>query len=1798
MARGTNTRDDPRFVPLRELIGGLDSASPPHRVDPRKSPDLLNVQFGGGSVSKRGGFVPLVKQHPKANSVKNAGWHSRTRASNSASTDADVLIVPGCLYAGHRQVYTDIRNEYAVDFMVRIDDLTSQHVGNGEAAGAITGYSGSPYTIKVRPILSKGPVKKTLSKSQAAPITGISAQSRWLLKVGGGNFTMWAPDNAAYRGATDSGMPFFVYLWNNGTGAAPVWQLRFSFHAYNNGSGAVDLITLTSTAPIRTGVTYHIIGSVNFNLGTSRFRVGYFTDEYTPATYSQVTQSLAGYSATMGTPTPIQVFDCPQNIIEAPAAADPATRRQAGLGLGAFVAASGEDSFPDTDGGYFFACKRFEGAIEDLIIWGEDPQEWGASILDRAHKFDLQNRPKDTLLGIPFKVATFWSFHEKGEHFVQEVTGVGNHLYFVPNGPVFDGVSGSPSLKGSWWFNGTTSYAKPVLEDFRGSGGTQRDDHWLWRVWVRNAANVDGILQRILEQEAGHGLQFEFWPDSIEPNFEQVLGEIQGAMRLSITETGRLAVYTYNAAAGYQNRVEGSQLIQPGHRYNVSVFRRGTTVRIYVNGALDVSAVVAAGALSQGVGCFTIGMGAKDFSYNRAPNYACVDHRAGFIGRIEKLKILVGDDVDPVTNKTIYAQYKDELREEMQYKQGGQWTVPANPATGSRTAITRARSNQELASALGSGALFGATPGRSPSEEARYAVLSTSAFTWTIGPAYDVAEGVIDGDGGVYQMEKVGSRPWWTMLSWVLDKDDEDDSYSGQYYRNFLEVRGAGAASDGDMHRSVHTQGSVVTDQIMGFALEKRCIESDWTNEETTASGNYYLRVNVHQGVPYDFRSPRELCPLWGEGLVQAATGTNPITMIASYDHQASGERLMLCAAARQVYWVKPIWRNGSPFSSESQQTTRHAWSHGAVGDHIRTPHNTDSEITAWGANNYIDWSCFVRPDRLEGTSLLAMKGDPALSPARANYMVWLENGCINVAGTMGGGTRMWRWFQGRLNGTTEIPECKVRAGDWNHIKVRIGGNPQTVQAWVNGQLVTMTANVTSYDAIGAAAPDAGSYDLFLFGLPRAYQGSPVVFQTTAPAGNPSFTLLSLRGMLSEVASINERQDFDDNVSNPVPWQRKSATAGRGYLMRLSDGAGWSAANLNFDSGSPSARPNSRIEFRELIRVAEGLAESKDAPYRYAVYNDFLYLTNGESKPQEIRFLGFSMASPFRCAPMGMRQPFRPQRTMLNNLRTNAAADRKFPAGQHHVWITFLDEDDRESEPTHLHTFSQVADLYAVHLLNIPRSHEPHVKRRLIYCSVAGGGNPVASQRILDNETGDVEVHLPTNANAQALITGLRLIPPKAKLISVGPGALFLGNLPQVLSGRGAFAWSGLEPTYWTADQVAAIPSQDGRSLTSMQTHRGKLNLFKRDSTWALNYRGIGIPNEAGAFLDVVNKTIGLAGGSAVYDNVVFGSSDRGVYSFNGGGVTYVSPDLDGEWANVDHSDDAYLKQFGAFFYPDGQYWLSLRRVGQLWNDTIYVLHTDPEEAGAWSKLVVPEHSYMEVLFDPFSQNNGKPILVIGTTSGALLYYDQDKSRDYHSGSVVDTGTPILGGTASVVTVTSLTNNVVGLDAIGNGLHGMEVKITGNNGTWIRKVQRNDAQTMYWIEPLPVTPTGTVTWELGGYLGYWTSGWLAPQEMGSFLRLKEIDLEFEPSQSASLDVKWACAIGPVHTHRPWPPAGSVGSSAQDLTSGVQEQPIPTNEASVGRYFRAYIGTDGADKPFRVTGMGLRFDEAGFRGQPR
>lgn len=1807
---------------------------PPHLIQPSQSPDLLNVVLSNSGVEKRGGFIPVLKEHAYLSAVKNRGHHGRMRIQNTGSAaDSDVLIVPGAMYAGHRQVWESLNIGMAVECFIRIDDLTQFHVGNqrSNALGEVyyTANDQTPFRIRVRPIFSKGPAKRWYDGDlQNGPVENATVQ--WRIPASPGGVSYWGP------GVTEACMPVCVYLHQDTSGT---WEFRVSWHSIHTASGGTDLLTIrmpAATLAPNTNTTYHVIFSHQHGL-SAVFRIGQVTDRNTLPTYytatsivdgSGVAVNYADYrSPNASTLGPVQVFDCPQEFIAAPVARSAA--RPPGLGL------SGA-----TDGDYWFACKRFEGSIEDVVVWSSHKLVGSNSALDRFLKLDLDAVAQND-------VSNYWSMASAGTNFVREETGRGNHLYFLPAGPIYDDTMGSPrnDTKASWWFNGQTSY---VLADLMQNPVALVSDqdlttfqtdglpNWRYRInrtdtGVGPFTRESAFFQNVVLGNYGHGLEVVFWPDAVETRFEQVIMEIHGVLRLAIDVDGLLVAYCRNDATGaslnylYQapgggvghNYVKSPVAVAPGRRYSVAIFRDngGTTLRMYVNGVqVSTNTVVANspnGWLMSGI---TIGMGA--FSLNArtdglagayptvgsvtSPNSVSMDPRTGFIGRIESARILVGQGaLQPV--------YKDENDTDYQVPQKLLWRVPNAAST--TTMVPESENGEEytanLAPAHGLVIAGKTVPVRDSFFREKELLMvhgnTTTSSVVTVTPAVADEEDYgfpadASGSENGYGCRHVQVQTYFTLARWVFDKDDGEANYSGNYQFQ-LESRLSGIASIDDTFRSTHVQLSVIEDEVRVLQhVQRRCIESDhmsiaYPGGGTIGTPSISLR---HSGRPYHYKSPKELAPTWVPGIVRPLTYKTPISLLAEWQHQKTGESFLAFATGRNIYWAKPGWRSESPFDEDSPHCL---WGFGQPGDTCRVQCSaSQQEFTKSGANySTVTIDMWVYPQRIDGKRLLVFKGD--VISARCNHAIAFIDGSLTVFGGAAANTRVWVYREGDFNGTTYRPVVTLKANAWNHVYVLLGANNNTgptsarVDAWVNGHKLIMTAD-PNYDAITAAIPDAANYTLNLMGLPD-YQSTVILTGSAATFANQ---WKSWHGMMTEfrVTNAEEASFFSGAGFGYVKRERYSDSASTYMLLHANEGQNWNLAN---SAANTSSTDNGAVLLREVIPIAnddEPLEDSSQARYDWVVFRDELILTNGKSNPQRIAFTSYSdPLGPFRRTRLGIQAPFAGISGAVAFSQPGGVGNAENVynvAAVYDMWLTFVNDNDDESEPTQIARyidFTGGTPFAGWRVTHLPRSPDTQVTRRRIYVSPVGGGTPLFHTEFRDNSSYDLPIYGEVATGSPAIAIGERLPAPKARHITVGGGTVFLGYLTEFEAGSNAFSFNTDSVAYYPVYNTVQVDSTSGKAMTGFLAHLGRLYIFKRDSTWQFALQGAGNPAEAETYLQPISESIGLPGALVSFDNLLYGAGERGIYGFDGANHIYLSKSLKDDYQEFELTDDAMLNMFGAFERPNSQYIVSMRQIGKGYNEYAYVLHTAVGDQQTWTKLKLPPHTYMQAVLLPGSQSPG---VLIGTIHGQILRMDRETIIDGHGNTLQYGNLSIIAGSVSSGTTTSLTTiapPTQTFDAIGDGLRGCTIRVNGVD----RVIERSLGTTLYWREPLSAAATGN--FYIGAYESYWTSGWVDPQTRGFWLETQFLELDFAPSTTGlTVDNHVANSISTDRSY----PAGPESRVVQ-LANGYMTQPVPTQTKNHGRYTRFRFSANLHQDAWLVTGYNLTYKVTGIRGQP-
>lgn len=1779
-------------APIRGLTGGLDTKTPPVNVALNASPDAENVLHHELGVSRRGGFTPLIRQQPKGAAVRNYGFHSRaTESTVTPPTETDYLVVPGCLYAGHREVQDQLNEAGTIEFFFRADDLTKIHGGNGEP-GSSPPYGPSPYHVVIRPILSKGPVKKTVDQTSAGP-TASGTAMRW------DTATPWG------GGAGTHSMPYALYLEDaNPAGGSASYLLRayHSFFSVTTGNWAA--VNITAGGQILQGVTYHVIFTWDDVAKVARLRVGKVTDALTVPSYQMTEFDYSIHTtitSTLGTPSPIQVFDIPQEYIVAPLAGTP-TRP------------GGRNFTSLASGGWHFGVKRFEGVIDGITMHAGDQLASSTSALDRNQHYD-----KDDL---PASVIQHW-VSGVNDNLLEEVTGQGNHLYFVPRGPVYSEHDGAPT-GASWWFNGATSYAMPRLgRNVNGKLGTD-DGNPNWRYMAHGAVGtrIDAAMQVIQKNNEAHGLHVVCWPDSKYEPFEQVLAEIHSVIRLAIDTDGTFIGHVRDAqfqdssspavkTHQYQTTtVKSNTVVEPGRRYAVTLIREegGGTVSLYVNGVLDAQANPgSSNANGQPISGMTIGMGSYRFtcwtddvptagSGNPHPEPSTtgvygagtggnddinVDHRSGFCGRLEEVAIVCGG-----SGVLLPKVYKDSDADDARVEQSALFDMP-DPIGPPRTSLGPAALHDTVSTDLGAGAVIAAPGDVQLGVPLRYAIGDTTtnpnfyALAVTTSPtAHEIPQLT---EGAHDELDARHIRTYYLLGRWIFDKDDRDLNDQGRYL-NKVEYRNHTGTKEFNPHRGVHIQRSSVTD-VMGAlgVIDKRCIESDQLTEDDT---NFTQRAYQHRQRPYATRHPSEIGPKWVEGLAWERTGKAPLSLLVDWEDEKMGERFLVTATARQLYWARQVWRESTPYPGEPG--TRVPWGFGSEDSYISAPTSTlAQQLQADGTTRDLEYEFWVFPQDLDDDATLFYCGDlqdpsgvGAGNYAQINHWVFLRNGSLNVVGGMSdaGAVDAFFYREGFIrSSTTYIPTCHIKQHAWNHVILRISS--AGVSAVVNGKSVSFIS-LSGTTATGWSPINTGptyenvAWPLYIMGVPRRATRQVIRRYDSPQVIDATFEFPTFKGYMTGLV-------LRDTIgtTTAIPRSRPTSDGSVQRLLQMNEGSGWT---LTDDSTNGD---DAEVSLDELVLISEGRSFSNDRPYQAVSYRNALYVANGRGDPTAIRFRRFSHPKgPFDVRRLGMQRPYEGWGEDLVTLRGSTT----YAIGSYDLYMAFVNEDGVESEPIPLLSAYSVGAAFAsIYLDHLPRSFDPQVVARRLYISASGGGTALQAELLEDNETYDWET-VPTTGGL-AVEVGRRFPAPRGRQITVAQGSMWIANLTDAEAGQNAFqVSSAAEVAHWPAALIQLVDSKDGKRITSIEGDHGRAYLMKRDSIWQEileSQYGLPVPFN-------VNASIGLGGGVRSYDNVIYGAGDKGVHAFTGAEVDYRSMALEEDYRSLlDLTDDGLEAMFGAYYWPNSQYWLSVREQGRDSNRLIYVMQTDlatqigQQPQNPWSRLRVPDHTVMGSMLDP---NTREPILLLGSTSGQILRYDEDNLVD----GAVATGT--LAGPATAASSTSLTASAAAFDTNASGLKGAVVEITDSGGNvYERTIERNDGTTLYWNEPVSGL-SGTPTFQIGAFDSYWSTPWVNPEGMGKFVHVEHIDLEYLPEALTSLTVYLTAATGTVQPSRAFPIAGA-DQFTESLSKGFVDEPIRALSRVRGRWIRMRFGAKAPLQPFLVTGWQMRLKPTGQRG---
>ena len=1701
-------QDGPEFqVVSGDLLGGLDTKTPAHRMPPSVSPDLLNVVLDRRSVARRPGFVPMTQEIPGVSSIRNPGFRVEARAQRVAgAAQASYITAAGSAHAGHRPVWNDadVRDGITLDFFMVIDDLSARHGGN--AAGAADGY-----LLSVRPIISKGPLRRAIYTANELPGTTVwSTTNRWGL-----------------GGSGNCAMPFAVYLFQN----SGVWEIRLSFHVWNGAAWVLTTVAtnLSTLGGLKTGQKYHVVAGYSISGGTAILRVGTWFDVGTP-TYVTATAVVTGTPMSESTTGPIQLFDCPQELIEAPAA--PSGARPPGLELPL----------------YLTSVRRFEGAVEDIAIYRGLVPNIATGSLNRTQRIPVTP---------PAPLLQHWPVESAQPDMIEEKSGLGNHLYFAPSDPVFDKSGGYEG--GALVFNGRTAYALCEMSDTNYIDGDPLDGRGgrpVWRTAIYTATpltQIEGLWARNVRKGVAHGLEVVFWPESIEPNQEQVVVEAHNAMRVVVLPDGRIRGYTRSSASpvpAYVSAGTSANPVVPGSRYHVIVFRLdATTAQLWVNGTLEEQVVVSApaddfqcpvGGLTVGAGAFlvrtTTHASGLPIKGTITSDLVETDARGFFFGRVEGLRAIVGSipysstvgaaGIATLSRPFSIDDYRLPFRRLLQKGVDPKWFRQSN-------LLDSDPDDTVPKIGIGHGLFL-----------PQYASGTRIPFRISAETDEDhlIVENDLDDQQGFQEqvIAQVGDI-WRAVCAYDFDVPVAEGGYQGghdrsvEYDLNFL-------------GRQVHIHRFYKDCSIgLGGPVQLRCIESD------VNYGNQELNRNANSAE--ETKSPRQLAPQWSKAIVAPRLDDNSIVLLKPWKDELSGEQFTIAACRRSLYWLKPKLRQQSPWGDSTLST----WFSGDLGDKVRGTHSLAGG--SWTTDQSVV-DLWVYPHRLDGDRIVVMRGDRIDDSVQ--YAVLLRDGQLWVMGQIVGGD-LWAWSQGAVatTPTRNLATVSVKLNAWNHIAVSIGAG--TVAAWINGTRVPMADAailVTSGVPITTGSYPACS-DVWLGGV------SADQWDTKFPsAGGVSTYAIKLRpwcGLMRHARECSSIAHLPFTLTaNGVPPKAAEPAPVNSRWQDDLDGTG--------------AFTNSSTEF---VPIRADLDDMGSMPADAVVFRQRMVVVHPKIRPQRISFQGFDKNQQFVSHRLGVEAPGDQAAHYRSAIASSSAGSRPNIFALNDVlalYVSFVTatHDSEESPLAYVMTHKVTTPASNMHFTGIPRSPDPQVTSRRIYLSV-NNALPVYVGELDDAESSSFEVMTAVGFGLTVPSPVFQLPAPAAARVAVGAGSLVLARTED---NPNQFAISGASPGLFPLANRVAIDSQDGQGLVGLASHLNNVFLFKRNGTWAITGGGV----------RAVNTSAGCGGGTTIYDNQVFGVGDRGVWAFNGSALAYVSDPLERAFEDVDVSEDGLLAQQGAFFYPSSQWWLSVRRRGERFNRDVYVLHTAAGASAAWTKATLPNHVAVGVLADP---STDRPILAVGTSCGKVLALTPGAVVD----GVLNSSTLAGGGGVTGRVISPSTPITAG------NLRGAEVVFFDPTGAELSRsrVVANTATT-FEVEAAPGGPD--VSFSVGAFPAWWSSPWLGPQQMGSFIHVSEVDLDFEPN-AGNLQLDIATAINTPQriaaSERAWSSDLLAQVRVADMTVGFRDQPLPASERRRGRYARIRIGTHpaptGLPASFAVTSYALRASSEGTRGAP-
>lgn len=1743
---------DNQSLEVRPCIGGIQTKYPSPIVIPTQSPDLLNVSFERRSIRRRDGCVPVNRFVAPRNSLRNLG-RSYVGRLTGALTNNTYKVVPGYGFIGHRTHFNDYVSGGATALTVSFlytpepDGDNADEAANWFVFNERSGPAANTYTY--RPLCSKGPLRGTRWNSGE----GLG----WAIFVyrAGANDYRWGCYVATNAGASP------VLLTSNANDVnnpKPLHTYRISFTATQTGGAGNAILSVAELQSDGSALLLQYTSALTANLLTNS--------------------------------CPIQVFDMPRPLIDAP------------------VANGGLNSAT----GYFRDVLRAEGRIQDLSVWSVDKTTNGTDTSFVGSMVPVDTSVAQTGLLGHWAPETM-SFYDKERSWsedrvlIPESRGLDAPLMLGPQVPMWQRSNGKTGL----YFDGRTSYAfMPTALGSAfpgGAGGTNNES--FTNGASRNQNTYEAIVEGASVGEPSNTVEVTFIPDSIEKVADaggaearaQALISWPGVCEFGISTIGRLYAMPQNAGAFDAPTFFGYTFV-PGNRYTV-MYSRDTIagVTMCVNGASVGTIAGIAARPNVTVKAMLIGV-AEDFVAGLATReyVGATDPTLHFVGRIEDIRLgnvrVLGSagvaDPTRALNRDLTAADLYLNSQQLASLDDGSSSVTVRRSINIPSAPFFLHT-QALQQTMSKAPFYSAAIGR------LLVATSISDTTYVLAAAPPGTA-----NGGVDLVNNAQTKASMYAAWWNFDASSLSTKLESRYRKNIEVDTGAGATPY-PIDRYFYSQDLAVPDKL-GFALPLTLRSREMDIEALTGG---VLTTQFNWGEV----APQELVPRLAMGLVPDLPSKTPITGLTQLKH-SNGQRFTIATAASTVYWLRPPWAPGiSPYPKVNDATQTSFFGSGHVRNHIQMAANSTWDLTA--SDLTIEFWVFLAE--------LGTKREVAINWAgtqlQYNWRVVIdESGGIYVTGVAGAG--FWRI------GTTTAATGGMRPlvpGAWHHVAITIDVSAiANDQIWIDGVAQTMTAAVGSH----AAGWTGGSGKKFIAGHPLEW-GSPD--QTNDTFVSP---------FLGYLRDFRVTTGLRYMATFQKPRTPLTADGNTVTLLSLNDGADAVASA----SGSTVARGNIRCQ--ELLPILDASLlcnnSSKSFPYSSRVYLDTLFLTNGLGPPLAVRWRGLHgprYAEPhgrgtprpfgFSVGRMGATTPGYDPPSLTGEVLEIAPNTRFVETTTYNFAVTFVTEDGIESDPV---TWSlpipdapgnnggappiDYTGYRTVRINALPRSLEPHVVARRIYYGTTTPTRLARTSATDDNLTDDVELNGATDGivgNGPAVSTANGAFPP-ARFIEIHKGRAFLFNQPNVA------------PTelYVSSPSVAPLSLENLPSLNIirvnettgvpgafLQEHLGALYVGDRDGVYAI---GLGQTFETSR-KDRLLAGKGFASGHslAAFDNHVFGAMEKGVHVFDGSGTDYIAEDLEGIWASVDKSEEGNLLQHGIYHETTNQYWLSIKREGEEYGREIVVFDkvvSDPQTGrNPWTLFSTLRHSFMARIEDDVSD---EPYIYLGTPDGRVFQMQTgavDGSRlllDPATGTAFTKTGTATGGTARTLVMTGAV-----YDYLGNGIRGLWISVTHGPAhsdatargiTEEARIASTSGTTINFETDLTFSVDAGDTFVIGGYWAYYTTSWLPLSSITNTKVVRWLDLDFLP-QAGALEVRaLAAVIGVQSTGVPLTDAfnyyGVLTQNRKTISSMLYGYHPETIRFEVSRalYWRAFFGTRGINVPFEVFGWSAGFEDDGNR----